>query len=177
MRRLDYLRPRNQLAASSTTPRPPASMPCLARIRIRPVSCPGKNVGSESAGTRKYIAATINRTTPRMVTMAFMLEPPLPADHSKAAPSLSSPVWLFEFNGSDVMRRVFSHHGLPWPPPICPEQHEPNSASPPPNKISYPPPRSSNPYRTPPPPRPKRIRRPPPPVPQKRDARPTHSAS
>src|SRR5215831_10933291 len=102
-------------------------MPCLARIRIRPVSCPGKNVGSESAGTRKYIAATINRTTPRMVTMAFMLEPPLPADHSKAAPSLSSPVWLFEFNGSDVMRRVFSHDGLPWPP-----QYEPCST----NRIS-----------------------------------------
>src|SRR5215813_8281336 len=71
-----HLRPRNQLATSSTTPIAPDSMPCLARMRIRPVSCPGKNVGSESAGTRKYIAATIRKITPRMVTIAFMLTPP-----------------------------------------------------------------------------------------------------
>jgi hypothetical protein len=40
-------------------------MPCFARIRIRPVSCPGKKVGSESAGTRKYIAAAMRKITPR----------------------------------------------------------------------------------------------------------------
>src|SRR5262249_51707090 len=97
MRRLDYLRPRKQLAARSTAARPPASMPCLERVRIRPGSRLVKKVGSEVAGTRKYIAATINRTTPRMVTMAFMLEPPLSANHSKTTALLSSPVWLLEF--------------------------------------------------------------------------------
>ena len=43
----------------------PDNMPCLARMRIRPVSCPGKKVGSESAGTRKYIAAAMRKMTPR----------------------------------------------------------------------------------------------------------------
>src|SRR5262249_58332317 len=107
--------------------RPVRSRPWLAGMPSRPVPGREKSVGSDPAGTRKYMAVTINRTAPRMVTMPFMLEPPLPADHSKAAPSLSSPVWLFEFNGSDVMRRVFSHDGLPWPP-----QYEPCST----NRIS-----------------------------------------
>src|SRR5262245_28945218 len=48
-----YLRRIHQLRASSAIPKAPESMPCLARMRIKPVSCPGKNVGSASAGTRK----------------------------------------------------------------------------------------------------------------------------
>ena len=129
-------------------------------------------------GTRKYIAATINRTTPRMVTMAFMLVPPLSTEHSKAAARLSSSVWLFEFERLRRDAMCFFAGRIAVSTAIRTVQHETDVAGAPrPDRISYSRTRSSNTLRSAPPRSATRIRRSQPPVPQKNDARPTHSAS
>jgi hypothetical protein len=60
--------------------------------------------------------------------MAFMLEPPLSAEHSKAAALLSSLVWLFEFERlrRDAMR--FFAGPIAMATAIGTVQHEPDFA-------------------------------------------------
>ena len=53
MLRAAHRRPSHHPAAISTTPTAPEASPCLKRMRARPVSWPGKKLGSASAGIRK----------------------------------------------------------------------------------------------------------------------------
>src|SRR5215831_3749013 len=59
-----HLRPIQLPATIRAIPTTPETTPCLTCVRVTPASWPGKKPGSWSAGTRKYMEATIKRITP-----------------------------------------------------------------------------------------------------------------